>query len=78
MYQNEKKPRNESSTSQSRVSLSCDIGEKSDAQVKYWEISNSEGTFIIKKFAVSALWVEIEKTLKIRAKMNEQMSVCLF
>ena len=50
----------------------------SDAHVKYRDISNSEGTFIIKTFAVSALWVEIEKTLKIRAKMNEQMSVCLF
>ena len=46
--------------------------------VKYWEISNSEGTFIIKKFAVSALRVQIQEILKIQAKMNEQMSVCPF
>ena len=45
-------------------------------QVKYWEISNSEGTFIIKTLAVLALWVQIKEILKIRAKMNEQMSVC--
>ena len=50
----------------------------SDAHVKYREISNSEGTFIIKKFAVFALWVQIKEILKIRAKMNEQMSVCPF
>ena len=31
---------------------------------------------IIKKFAVSALWVQIKEILKIRAKMNEQMRVC--
>ena len=43
----------------------------SDAHVKYREISNSEGTFIIKK-------LKIKEILKIRAKMNEQMSVCPF
>ena len=50
----------------------------SDAHVKYREISNSEGTFIIKKIAVSALQFQIKEILKIRAKMNEQMSVCHF
>ena len=44
--------------------------------VKYGEISNSEGTFIIKTLPVLALWVQIKEILKIRAKMNEQMSVC--
>ena len=50
----------------------------SDAHVKYREISNSEGTFIIKTFAVSTLWALNKKIGKIRAKMNEQMSVCPF
>ena len=45
----------------------------SDAHVKYREISNSEGTF-----AVSTLWALNKKIGKIRAKMNEQMSVCPF
>ena len=53
-----------------------DIGDKSDTHVKYREIANSEGTFIIKKFAVYALRARIEEILKFRSKMNEQMSVC--
>ena len=38
--------------------------------VKYWEIVNSEGTFIPEASAVLALRVQIEEILKFRAKMS--------
>ena len=38
--------------------------------VKYWEIVNSEGTFIPEALAVLALRVQIEEILKFRAKMS--------
>ena len=57
------------------IRWNLDIGEISDTSVKYWEICNSEGTFIPEASAVYALRVGIEEILKFRAKMNEQMSV---
>ena len=59
------------------IRWNLDIGEISDTSVKYWEICNSEGTFISETLAVFALRVGIEEILKFRSKMNEQMSVCL-